>query len=72
MATGYNAATTGCSSGDSGGAGSTGWVSEPGTGPDVHPPDASSGTARVGGRSAVISSSPATAAEPHGVITRAA
>ena len=69
---GNSAATTGCSSGASGGAGSTATVREPGTDPDTQVPVASSFTARVGGRNAVISSRPATAVEPRGVNTRAA
>lgn len=69
---GYKAATTGCSSGASGGAGSTAVVSEPGTGPGTHAPVVASFTARIGGRSAVISSRPDTAVVPQGVITRVA
>jgi hypothetical protein len=51
-------------------AGSTASVSEPGTGPYTHAPLSSSFTARVGGRSAVVASSPNTAVDHARVITR--
>ncbi len=49
-----------------------GWVSAPRFGPETHAPVASSLTGRVGGRKAVINSSPVTAVEPRGVSTREA